>query len=206
MKSKIIVMVALVGFCKAALADEPGPYAYGSLGSALTHIDQAKADALVSAANGNASVTSSDRGNPFFYRFVAGYQLRWNVGVELGYGATNSFHYSTSAPIGSAESRRLQVLDLAVALSYPLRHGFDLVGRLGAAARVHATGLDTISPGTSTRFSATRTSGAEVGVGLKYAIDPHLSVRIDWTSFDTPRNFQIGGAVSALTAGVGYHF
>jgi opacity protein-like surface antigen len=205
MKSKIVVMVALAGFCAAALADEPGPYAYGSLGSALTHIDRAKADALVSAANGNARVTSSDQGDPFFYRFVVGYQLRRNSGVELGYGATDSFHYSTSAPPGSAESRRLQVLDFAVASSYPLRPGFDLVGRLGIA-RVHVTGLDTISPGTSAHFSATKTATAEFGVGLKYAINPHLSVRIDWTSFDTPRNFQIKGAVSALTAGVGYHF
>jgi opacity protein-like surface antigen len=206
MKSKIIVMLALVGSCEAALADEPGFYAYGSLGSALTHIDQAKADALVSAANGNTRVTSSDHGNPFFYRVVAGYQVLWNLGVELGCAGTNSFRYSTSAPPGSAVSRRLQVLDVAVALSYPLRPGLDLVGRLGAAARVHATGLDTITPGTSTHFSATKTSGAEFGVGLKYAISPHLSVRVDWTGFDTPRKFQITSAVSALTAGIGYHF
>ena len=206
MKSKIIVMLALIGSCEAALANEPGFYTYGSLGSALTHIDQAKADARVSAANGNSSVTSSDQGNPFFYRVVAGYQVLWNFGVELGYGATDSFHYSTSAPPGSAVSRRLQVLDLATALSYPLRPGLDLVGRLGVAARVHATGLDTISPGTSTHYSATKTSGAEFGVGLKYAINPHLAVRVDWTHFDTPRNFQITSAVSALTVGVGYHF
>jgi len=205
MKSKIIVMVALIGFGEAALADEPGAYVYGSLGSALTHIDQAKADALVSAANGNASVTSSDQGNPFFYRFVVGYQLLWNLGVELGYGATNSFHYSTSAPPGSAESRRLQVLNFGFPLTYPLGHGFALVGRLGIA-RVRATGIDTISPGTSTRFSATKTSGAEFDVGLKYALNQHLSVRIDWTSFDTPRNSQLTRAVSTLTAGVGYHF
>jgi hypothetical protein len=198
MKSKLVLAAGLVAFCETALADDIGPYVYGSLGSALATINKAQADSQVSAANGGASVQSSVKGDPLFYQMNLGYQLLARVGLQLGYGSTSSFRYSTAAPIASEASKRLQVLALNISSSFLLGGGFELVIR-GGVANVHATGS-----GTTARFSRTDTQGVG-GASLKYEIDRHLSVRLDWDSFKGPGGSQIG-TVNTVGAGIGYNF
>lgn len=198
MKSGIFLAVAFVGVCAPVFADQPGPYAYGSVGTALAHIDKGYVDSQVSASLGGATLDSSAKGNPTTFRLNVGYQLRYNIGFELGYTSTSSFTYSTSAPISAQASEKLQIWDLALAAGYVLPAGFTVVFRGGVAY------VGVSSSGTITHFGGSATNNYG-GLGLKYALGRNLSLRADWDVFAAPAGAAIGH-VNFVGAGIGYNF
>jgi hypothetical protein len=198
MKSGITWAVAFVGLCEPVFADQPGPYVYGTVGTALAHINKGYVDSQVSASQGGATIDSSVKGNPTTFKLNAGYQLRYNIGFELGYTSTGSFAYSTSAPSSAQASEKLQIWDLALAAGYVLGSGFIVVFR-GGVANVHVS-----SSGSIANFGGSATNGYG-GLGFKYALGENLSVRADWDVFAAPAGAKLG-QVNLLSAGVGYNF
>jgi hypothetical protein len=70
----------------------------------------------------------------------------------------------------------------------------------GGVANVRATGSGTIA-----HFSGSATESVG-GAGIKYQIDRHLSVRLDWDNgFRGPGGSQIRD-VNFCSAGIGYNF
>jgi len=199
MKSGLVLAVALVSLCEPAFAEEVGPYVYGSGGVAVAKFNKSPVDSRVSAQYGGASVISSVNSNPTTYKVNFGYQLLSSLGFELGYGSTTSIDYSTSAPVAARASEKLQIWDALVSGSYSLGAGFILTFR-GGIANLRATGSGAIA-----HFSGSATEGVG-GAGIKYEIDSHLSVRVDWDNgFRGPGGSQIRD-VNFYSAGIGYNF
>jgi Outer membrane protein beta-barrel domain len=198
MKPGLAVAVVFVGFCGPAFADPEGPYVYGSVGSALAHVDKSSVDSQVSASQGGATITSSATDDPITYKLNVGYQLTHGIGFELGYGSTSSFTYSTSEPVSAKASEKLQFWDLALAANRALGAGFSIVFRGGVSY------VSVSSSGSITDFRGGATEGYG-GLGLKYAFGGNLSARIDWDVFQGPGGAKIG-QVNFVGAGIGYNF
>ena len=198
MKSGLSLSVAFVGFCGPVFADQVGPYAYGSVGTALARVDKSSVDSQVTASQGGATATSAVTDNPPAYKLNVGYQLTYVVGFELGYGSTNSFTYSTSAPVSAQASEKLQIWDLALVANRALGAGFSVIFRGG----VSYVGVS--SSGTIAHFGGSATEGYG-GLGLKYALGSNLSLRVDWDTYAAPRGAAIG-EVNFVAAGIGYNF
>lgn len=199
MKAGLALVVALIGLSEAAFADEVGPYVYGSAGVALANLNKSPLDSRVSAEYGGTSVISAVKSNPAAYKVNFGYQLLSSLGLEVGYGSTTPIDYSTSAPVVARAREKLQIWDAVVSSSYSLGAGFMLTFR-GGVANVRATGSGTIA-----HFGGSATEGVG-GIGIKYQIDRHLSLRIDWDNgFRGPGGSQIRD-VNFLGAGIGYNF
>lgn len=199
MKSGLLLAVALAGLCESAFADDAGPFVYGSVGVARADFNGKSADdARISQENRGASVISSVKDSPMAYKLNVGYQLGTSLGFQVGYGSTGSIKYSTSAPALAQASEKLQIWDALISASHDLGAGFALTFR-GGITNVRAVGNGTL---VHLDGHATRVVG---GAGVKYAIDSHLSVRLDWDGFRAPGGSQIG-QVNLLNAGIGYKF
>jgi hypothetical protein len=121
------------------------------------------------------------------------------LGIQFGYGSTTSIRYSTSAPVPAQASEKLRIWDILLSSNFNLGAGFVATFR-GGFANVRAT-----SSGTIAHFSGSATESFVGGSGIKYELDRHLSVRIDWDQFKGPRGSQVRD-VNVVSAGIGYNF
>jgi hypothetical protein len=170
MRSGLLLAVAFLGLCESAIADDVGPYAYGSAGVA------------------------SAKKDPVTYKVNFGYQLGTSLAFQTGYGSTASFRYSGSA----SATEQLQIWDALICASHSLGADFALTLR-GGIAHVRA-----VDRGTAAHFSGSSNQGVG-GVGVKYLVGKHLSLRLDWDGYKAPSGSQVG-QVNFFSAGIGYNF
>lgn len=198
MKYGLILAAAMVGACTNALADDVGPYIYGSLGKAESSVDKSAVDSVVQSSLGVSGVTSNASSNPTSYKLNFGYLFTPTLGVEVGFAQTSDYKYNATAPVIVSASEKLQVWDVVVAGDLPVANNFAFTFR-GGFANVRANGS-----GAAANFSGSK-SQVTGGVGVKYSFDRNLSVRADWDGFKAPDGAKLG-QVNLLTIGLGYKF
>lgn len=198
MKLKACVVVVMFGICGSAFAGDSGLYVYGSAGKAQGSIDRSAVDAQVAKANSGATVAASVNNNPGAYKLNIGYQVTPILAVEVGYGATSDFDYTTTAPLSAKASEKLHIWDVVLASKLPLMDQLSLTFRGGYAS------VRTSGSGSVVKFDG-RKSQVTGGIGLKYDFDERLSVRVDWDGYKAPADARID-QVNLFSVGMGYKF
>ncbi|MEO7939792.1 MAG: OmpA family protein [Burkholderiaceae bacterium] len=179
-----LLYLAAIGCLMAppAFAQESG-YSYGglSLGQARARIDQQRITAGLLGA-GLATTNFNSDNTDSAYKLFGGYQFHPNFAVEAGYFNLGNFGFTaTTVPPGTLNGRmRVQGLNLDLVGTLPLSERWSATARVGVQyARTHDRFRSTGVVGVQNPSPSARDTNYKLGIGLQYAVNPSMLVRLD---------------------------
>ncbi len=194
-----------------AMAQEtPGWYIGGNVGRSTTTIDDPRiSNGLAKQGLGGIVIADDDRGHG--YKLFGGYQLNPNIGIEAGYVNLGHFGYRASTvPAGTLSGDMgVKGFNLDLVGTLPLVGGLSAIGRIGATSlrasdNFAATGA-VVMPYSSASPNQ-RSTGLKAGLGLSYAFNPSLSMRIEAERYRMKDGVGNRGNVDLVSVGLVYHF
>lgn len=165
-----------------ALAQDSGYYYGGlSVGQARALVDEPRITAgLLGAGLATTSINSDNRAAGF--KLFGGYQLHPNFAVEAGYFNLGQFGFtSTTVPAGTLDGRmRVQGLNLDLVGLLPLTDRWAATARVGVQyAHTRDRFRGTGAVGVFNPNPSARDTNMKLGVGLQYALNQSMLVRLD---------------------------
>jgi len=188
-----------------AQATDLGWYGGASVGVSRASIDNGRISRELGAAGfGVGAVTSDDTHNAF--KLFAGYRLRPNLAMEVGYVDLGRFTYAatTTAPAGTLTgTMRRQGANLDVVGTLPLANRLSAIGRAGM---VYISVRDSIV-GTGGVLVATPNSGksdfsAKLGLGLQYDLTGSVGLRGEVERYQIEDSAGNASNINVYSAGI----
>ena len=181
---RLIPCLAVMGclVVPSAFAQDSG-YAYGglSVGQSRARIDQQRITAgLLGAGLATTKFDSDNNGSA--YKLFGGYQFHPNFALEAGFFDLGSFGFAaTTVPTGTLNGRmRVQGLNLDLVGILPLSERWSATARVGmqnarTRDRFRSTGVVALQNPTPSE----RDTNYKLGIGLQFAVNPSMLVRLD---------------------------
>lgn len=191
-----------------ALAQQSGWYGGANIGRTGVEIDDARiTSGLLGQGFNTTSIDDSDRSNGF--KLFGGYQLNPYLAIEGGYFDLGKFGYTAhTVPAGKLNGEmRVKGLNLDLVGTLPLTGKLSAIGRVGvnyarANDRFSSTGAVKVSRPTA-RESGTN---AKYGVGLNYAFNDALAMRLEVERYRVNDGIGNKGDIDMVSVGLVYRF
>jgi OOP family OmpA-OmpF porin len=191
-----------------AYAETPNWYIGANAGSTAATIDDARiASSLLSTGLNTTSISDRDRDSG--YRLYAGYQFNRYWALEGGYFDLGKFGYTANTlPAGSLVGDiRIKGVSLDVVGTLPLSEKFSLLGRVGAN---YADTSDAFTGTGAVRVTnpnpSKRDTNYKFGVGMQYAFNESLAVRLEAERYRINDAVGNNGHVDMASIGLVYSF
>lgn len=196
----LLVIAGLTALAVPTYASTKGTYFGGQLG--WGDLDQggfAKSD-VASNLNINSKFSSSFKDSGLAGRLYGGYLFNPYFGLEGGYtrfrdGIANTSTISPTLGIEAEKTIKTYAVDIMGKGVIPLKHGFNIYGKLGAAhLREKTTTRGTITRGglPAMSTSALETTSSRIyptfGAGVGYNINKNLVADVSWTRIQAGEN------------------
>ena len=208
---RLIPFLAAIGCLVAptAFAQDSG-YSYGglSVGPSRARVDQQRITAgLLGAGLATTNFDSDNNGSA--YKLFGGYQFHPNFALEGGYFNLGSFGFTaTTAPPGTLNGRMwVQGLNLDLVGSVPLSERWSATARVGVQyARTHDRFRSTGVVGVQNPTPSVRDTNYKLGIGLQYAVNPSMQVRLDAERYRINDAIGNRGDVNLVTVSLVFPF
>ena len=206
----LATLAALAASAALAQNNTSGWYMGGNIGRTSQNADDAAITGGL-AAQGLATTSIDERDHDRGYKLFGGYQFNKNFAVEGGYFDLGSFGYTaTTAPLGTQSGdTRYKGLNLDLVGILPFTEKFSAFGRVGvtstrASGSYSATGAAAVPLGGAN--PSHRSTNPKWGVGLEYAFNPSLSMRVEAERYRVKDAFANKNHVDMVSVGLVYHF
>jgi len=207
--SSMLSVMALTAITSSmTLADDAGWYIGGNLGQSNADIDDARITS--SLLDGGFTVNSiKDDDRDTGYKLFGGYQFNKNVAVEGGYFDLGEFNFkSTTIPLGTFDgSIKLRGVNLDLVGFLPFTEKFSAFGRIGvnyAEAKDSFSGTGFVN--VLDRNPSERAANLKAGVGLQYAFNDSVAMRLETERYRINDAVGNKGDVDLISVGVVYRF
>jgi OOP family OmpA-OmpF porin len=188
-----------------AVAGDDGFYLGGAVGGARANFDVGQL--LVNAPAGTAFTNDTSKTG---WKVFGGYQFDKYFGAELSYVNLGNYGFSGKIPpVTFSGNVKINGLGIAATGTLPLDKGFSLFGKIGgfysqekAAASATFFGTSATASGEDDRWVA------QFGLGVKYAINQNVSVRLEAERYqDMGSNLAtVRADVTLYSIGLSYGF
>lgn len=202
--------LALIGAAVSplALADEPGWYGGLSVGQSRSRIDNARmAASVLPAGVATQSISEDDRDTG--YKIFGGYRVNRNFAIEGGFFDLGKFGFvATTTPPGTLGGNiKLKGVNLDAVGFLPITERFSAFARAGLN---HAEARDSfVGTGAATVNNPNprkRDTNLKYGVGLQYAFNDALAVRLEAERYRINDAVGNKGDVDLISVGLLYTF
>lgn len=213
---KIGVVIATLSTMIAATAVNAavnGFYLGGQLGWGNTHQSGISSSDMSESANVPlTSSSSSNSGNTGFAgRAFGGYQFNPNWAVEAGWTQFHnmSLHGSATTSVGTTLNAqgtfKANAVDLVAKGIMPLRNGFNVFGKLGAALLIERTRITSTSGTSLTDSDLARRIFPTFGLGVGYDINQNFATDLSWQHIQKTGSSALANT-DFIGIGLSYHF
>jgi OOP family OmpA-OmpF porin len=203
--STLVALFAFVASMSSALAADDGFYVGAGVGGAKANFDTG---ALLAGAP--AGTTFANETSKTGWKIFGGYQMDKYFGAELSYVDLGRYGFSgTVPPAAFSGNVRINGWGVAATGTLPLDKGFSLLGKIGAFySQEKATATATFFGTSATASGDDNRWVAQFGLGVKYAINQNLSVKLEAERYqDMGSNLAtVKADVSLYTIGLSYGF
>jgi OOP family OmpA-OmpF porin len=206
--SRLGLIALAVAITWPAFADEDsGWYGGAAVGPTRAKIDDPKITSTLLGAG--LTPTISDRNRDHGFKLFGGYQINRNFALEGSYFDLGQFGFTaTTVPPGSLRGDiRLKGLALDGLGILPLASGFSVFGRLGLN---YAQARDQFATTGAVSLANLNPSKSQVnwkyGVGLMYALNESLSIRLETERYRVNDAVGNRGHVDLVSLGLLYRF
>ena len=204
--STLVGLFAIIaGGTSSALAADNGFYIGASVGGAKASFDTG---ALLAGAPAGTTFTNETSNTG--WKIFGGYQIDQYFGAELSYVDLGKYGFSGTVPPATfSGNARINGGGVAATGTLPLDKGFSLFGKIGAFySQEKVTATATFFGASATANGTDNKWGAQFGLGVKYAFNRNLGVRIEAERYqDMGSNIAtVKADVSLYTIGLSYGF
>ena len=202
----LVVLAAIASPC--LMAQDSGWYIGGNIGQSRAKIDDPRIiKSLMGSGFTVTSITDDDRKTGF--KWFAGYQINKYVALEGGYFDLRKFGFvAATVPLGTLTGDiKLTGYNLDLVGIVPLTDRFSAFARVGAnnaQATDHFVGtgfVNVINPN-----PRKRDTNIKYGVGLQYAFNDALAMRVEGERYRVNDAVGNRGDVDLISAGLIYRF
>ena len=203
MQVGLLTLVA-AGMSSVHAADD-GFYLGASVGGAKANFDTG-----VLLAGAPAGTTFINDTSKTGWKIFGGYQIDKYFGAELSYVDLGRYGFSgTVPPAAFSGNVKINGWGLAATGTLPLDKGYSLFGKMGAFySQEKVTATATFLGASATANGTEGKWVAQFGLGVKYAINQNLSVRLEAERYQDmgSNDATVKADVSLYTIGLSYGF
>lgn len=193
-----------------AVADDLGWYGGANVGRSAATIDDARiTSGLLSRGLTTTSIIDQDRSTGG--KIFGGYQFNRNFALEGGYFDLGKFGFAaTTVPAGTLTGNiRLQGWNLDAVGILPVTEKLSVLGRVGvtnARARDSFSGTGAVNVPYSSANPSQRDTNYKFGVGVQYAFNDALAMRVEAERYRVNDAVGNKGDVDLVSVGLVYRF
>lgn len=217
-KNRLVAATFLAGAATlvspAAMAEDAGWYAGGSLGSARANSDTSAAQFDAELATLGITATSTLSENDTGFKLFAGYQFNKNLAVEGGYvdlGKPIELNSVVTVPVAGTVNATIKNSgwNLDVVGILPINDAFSAFAKVGLYYSKTTADISAAGGGGAAAYSASASeTNPKFGLGANYAFTKNVSVRAEWERYKNlgDTNTTGEGDVDLWSIGVAFKF